>query len=106
MVRGSGKREPSSGFRESGRMASSKGAEGTHKAGAATAASPGAEADTDAGSPPARGAGEDQRGEGASDPAHGSLAAETLGSAERVSCIMNAHYHGAREGFLDTAHRW
>jgi len=87
-------------------MASSTGAEGADKAGAASGAASGAEADTDAGSSPARSTGADQRGEGSPDATHGSLAAETLDSAERVSCIMNAHYHGAREGFLDTTHRW
>jgi hypothetical protein len=87
-------------------MASSTGAQGADEAGAATGASSGPEADKDAGESPARSTGADQRGEGPPDPAHGSLASETLDSAERVSCIMNAHYHGAREGFLDTTHRW
>jgi hypothetical protein len=85
-------------------MASSTGAEGAPATGASAGAG---EAHSDAGSPPASSAGSDQRGEAARKT--GELSGSVAGSintSERASCLLNAHYHAAREGFLDTTHRW
>jgi hypothetical protein len=85
-------------------MASSTGAEGA----AIEAAAQAGATEASAGSPPAAAAaGSDQRGEAAR-PA-GELSRPVAGSinaSERASCLLNAHYHAAREGFLDTTHRW
>lgn len=39
------------------------------------------------------------------DRSPGPVAALTI-EGVTVSCLMNAHYHGGREAFLDTVHRW
>ncbi len=57
-------------------------------------------------SAPRRTGEEGPRGPGESS---GPLAAAPLKDLEdevKISCLMNAHYHAAREAFLDTVHRW
>lgn len=67
-----------------------------------TRAPAGTETTPEAGAP-AGSTGKDQRGERPASASSGPLAEIRPASA---SCLTNAHYHAAREAFLDTAHRW
>jgi hypothetical protein len=53
------------------------------------------------------GTGQREKGFGgpAAAPSRSEAAASSVDGA-RISCLMNAQYHSAREAFLDTLHRW
>ena len=52
------------------------------------------------------GQGVHQGGQAANTPGPVAAAEVTPEQARTVSCLTNAHYHSAREAFLDTLHRW
>ena len=82
-------------------MASSKRAEGTPAEGAATTRAPAGAARAEKHS----GHGDQTRAESGNDSSR-SVAPATELDARRISCLMNATYHAAREAYLDTVHRW
>lgn len=93
--------------RRSASMAGSEGTEAGTSTSQATGASP-REAITSTGAERTTSGTRDPKGGSSSEsePTPGPVAIASRLEAVRVTCLMNAEYHGSREAFLDSTHRW